>query len=373
MFKNLTIFLVAFFISIFTTTSFSNDIMNVSDKNIASASVDVNNTQIITNQDTYPKEEKLKELTKIDESINSVEKTMEQQLIENGYITSSIETKEPTLTEESVANKLVSEGFNEYNIQTIIGIYETEHSLKQNNYKIIEDFTSVGSIGFSFANFNNAKIKVIVQKDLKSYIYEVPADGSSQFFPLQFGSGIYQITILENSNNAGFKYLEKNILISATIEKENDVFLNPMQYNNWAQNQEFINLIDEITIGMETEEEILGSIYNYVLDNFKYDYTLAENPPRNYVPDISLLINEKKGICYDYSAIFSAALRYKGIPTKLSKGFSTELSTYHAWNEVFINNKWVLIDTTVDAYYKSKDVPFTMAKEESVYETKYFY
>ena len=42
-------------------------------------------------------------------------------------------------------------------------------------------------------------------------------------------------------------------------------------------------------------------------------------------------------------------LRSQGIPTKLVKGYSDNVDGYHAWNEVYINEEWITIDTTLDA------------------------
>ncbi|MBU5438687.1 transglutaminase domain-containing protein [Tissierella sp. MSJ-40] len=49
-------------------------------------------------------------------------------------------------------------------------------------------------------------------------------------------------------------------------------------------------------------------------------------------------------------------LRSQGIPTKLVKGYKNDLKAYHAWNEVLLDNNWVIVDTTYDAALgKNKD------------------
>ena len=65
-------------------------------------------------------------------------------------------------------------------------------------------------------------------------------------------------------------------------------------------------------------------------------------------------------------------LRSLNIPTKLVTGFSDNIKGYHAWNEVLINDNWIIIDTTYDSQLKKcKDLK--MIKSENLYEKVYEY
>ena len=250
--------------------------------------------------------------------------------------------------------------------QSSIGKYNTKHSNEKNEVVIIDDFKSKGSVGFSLSNFDDSKIKILINKDNKYSIYNIIPNGIANFFPLQDGSGEYNISILESKGGKGYKYIEQSTVLTE-IESQNNVFLNPMQYNNWLENDKFTKLIDEITLQAETDSEILQSIYNYMIENFNYDYEKANLVDTNYLPNIDLLLTTSKGICYDYSAILSAALRYKGVPAKLIKGNTTFLEEYHSWNEVLINDEWVTIDTTIDTYYNEYNFIYSMEKNSENY------
>lgn len=252
-------------------------------------------------------------------------------------------------------------------------IAEYQHTSKNNEIIVLDDNLSKGSIGFSLANFSEtSKLKLLIKKDGKQYLYDLAADGQACYFPLQMGNGEYTIGILEKVEGKGYKYLEK-MTVETEIENDLDVYLNPMQYNDWTNNEEFTTLIDTITENAATDEEITNSIYDYMVENFSYDYDKAANIQSGYIPSISLLTNEKNGICYDYSAIFSAALRYKGIPSKLVKGYTTYVGSYHAWNQVYLDDQWVTVDITVDAYYNSYNMSYNFAKETEKYTEKYVY
>lgn len=79
-------------------------------------------------------------------------------------------------------------------------------------------------------------------------------------------------------------------------------------------------------------------------------------------------MKSKSGICYDYASLFAGILRSQGIPAKLVKGYKSDLKEYHAWNEVLIDNKWIVIDTTYDAALKDSKTKVSMIKEKSEYK-----
>ncbi|MFF2634397.1 transglutaminase domain-containing protein, partial [Microbacterium sp. NPDC058021] len=60
-------------------------------------------------------------------------------------------------------------------------------------------------------------------------------------------------------------------------------------------------------------------------------------------------------------------MRSLDIPTKLVMGDSAYVDEYHAWNEVFLNGKWVIIDTTVDSGLKQGNKATIFLKDASKY------
>ena len=70
----------------------------------------------------------------------------------------------------------------------------------------------------------------------------------------------------------------------------------------------------------------------------------------------------KKGICFDYCALFSAMLRAQGIPTKLVIGKVQPEGITHSWSQVYLDGKWKWMDTTMDGK-GHKESDYTMEKE----------
>ena len=85
------------------------------------------------------------------------------------------------------------------------------------------------------------------------------------------------------------------------------------------------------------------------------------------MPNIEQTLKSKSGICYDYAALMAGMLRSLNIPTKLVKGYKNDLNNYHAWNEVLIEDKWVIIDTTYDAAFVKANREVDMIKSLNEY------
>lgn len=184
---------------------------------------------------------------------------------------------------------------------------------------------------------------VMVIKDQTQYTYFLK---DKITIPLQMGDGKYDIYTLKHIYGNSYYYLEKST-INAKI-KENVVFIQSIQQINWDEEMGIIKKTKELVSNAKNDNEKLEIIHNYVVSNMKYDYKKINTLTKDYVPSIEEIAKEGKGICYDYSALFAAMLRSEKIPTKLIMGYQKNSTVYHAWNEVYIEGKWLTVDTTVD-------------------------
>lgn len=208
-----------------------------------------------------------------------------------------------------------------------------------------------GIVSVSYQVPNDAKIKVTISKGNQQYVYSLT---SNNRFPLQLGDGKYTVSILENVTGNKYKILEnKDVILKASSKEE--VYLQPIQIIYWNEDMKAITKAHELTKNLKQDKDKVAAIYNYIINNISYDYKKASNLPNEYIPSIDKTLEEKQGICYDYSALFAAMLRSEGIPTKLLMGSKNDIEQYHAWNEVYLQEtgKWVTIDTTYDSI-KSK-------------------
>lgn len=111
----------------------------------------------------------------------------------------------------------------------------------------------------------------------------------------------------------------------------------------------------------------------HISNNIKYDKKKAYLVKYGYVPSIDSTIESKSGICHDYAVLTAAMLRSVDIPTKLIMGYKSDILAYHAWNEVYINGEWEIIDTTYDSAYAEKAVEINMIKNAKDYKLEKIY
>lgn len=221
-----------------------------------------------------------------------------------------------------------------------------------------------GIVNIKYDTSDVTKIKIVVKEGTDQYIYNI--HDNDEDFPLQLGNGTYTVGIYKQTS--GNKY-QKVTAVSKTITVNEDaVFLASVQNMNWNDEMKAIALAVELTDGLSSDREKFDAIYNYIIKSIVYDYKKASTVSSRYLPVIDTTLDEKKGICYDYSSLLASMLRSQGIKAKLIEGESTYTSVYHAWNEIYIGNGWIIIDTTVDAQLATRNMKYTIEKTETTHK-----
>jgi hypothetical protein len=238
--------------------------------------------------------------------------------------------------------------------------------------KIDDTASKSGVVKISYKSGNNNKLKVFVVKGSSKYSYDLKNDGTVEAYPLQLGDGEYEISVLENISGNKYRYV-KTQKITVKLLNPDIVYQNSVQNINWDSNSKAIKKDLELIGKEKSFDKKLSIIYNFVIKQFTYDYEKLKTLKSGYLPDIDKTLAEKKGICYDYSSLFAAMKRSEGVPVKLVKGYTVNAEGYHAWNEIKINGKWVIVDTTYDSSVWKSKVKYTMAKNPKDYRKVYEY
>ncbi len=146
-------------------------------------------------------------------------------------------------------------------------------------------------------------------------------------------------------------------------------------------------LSKEIASDFKSDSNKIRAFYIYVVKNIKYDITLSnrvwhpksiEDMDRITLLEVNNCIKNKKGICWDYSALFQKLCFYQGIEVEHIGGtkrtieiMSENRTVNHGWNSLTINGKRKFIDCTFvppDEYIKSEyDKYYLVAPEEFIY------
>ncbi|OBZ15453.1 MULTISPECIES: transglutaminase-like domain-containing protein [Bacillales] len=223
-----------------------------------------------------------------------------------------------------------------------------------------------GVVSIQYAVNAKVKTKLMIVKGQTNYTYNLTSGKTAESFPLQLGNGEYTISLLENTTGNKYKLINKET-VTLSLKDSNSVYLNSIQNIDWTSSSSAVAKAKELTKNKKTDAEKVKAVYDYIITNINYDNQLAANLSVDYLPNIDRTLKSKKDICYGYASLFAGMLRSLDIPTKLVMGQSTYVDVYHAWNEVYMGGKWVLIDTTVDAGLNKGNKKFELIKDAAKY------
>ena len=209
------------------------------------------------------------------------------------------------------------------------------------------------------ATSSNNAYKVRVTKDGATLMYDINSRGEFDVFPLQLGSGNYSFELFRNVSGNKFA-AEGALKISAQLDVEYAAFLVTNQYVNYTEESPGVLLSDELLSDLETDEEKLQAVREYVVSNFTYDNDKARTVAAGTMPDMEYLLENKKGICQDIAELVACMLRVQGIPTQLVIGYANQY--YHAWNMVLLNDQWQLVDLTAELNAAYSGVKYTVER-----------
>ena len=245
------------------------------------------------------------------------------------------------------------------------------------------DITSVdmGVIKVTYSG-ECGKVKVRITKNEAVYDYDLDPGGT--VFPLQSGSGTYNIKVLENVSGKTYAVaLDEDF--SADIKSEFSPYLVPSQYINYSQSDDCVYKAAELCAGKSGTVEKAAAMFGYITSNVKYDKELAASVKSGYVPNPDKTLESGKGICFDYASLFASMCRSQNIPAKLVMGY-VRGNVYHSWNEIYTEESgwvtvdiflkgsgWELLDPTFYASASDKSAVAEYIGDGSDYSAIYYY
>ncbi|MBR0368408.1 MAG: transglutaminase domain-containing protein [Clostridia bacterium] len=185
-------------------------------------------------------------------------------------------------------------------------------------------------------------MKVTVSQGQWQLIYDLNSDAQYEVFPLQQGSGQYEIALFENVKGKKFSS-EGKLVIDAQMSDEEAPFLVPNQYVSYELWTSAVQKSDEICAGM-APDQAFQAVSDFMASEFAYDFVRAKTISSGEKPDIDYCYDNRMGICQDLAAVTACMLRVQGVPARLVIGYADKY--YHAWNTVVVNGEEVFFDPT---------------------------
>ena len=156
--------------------------------------------------------------------------------------------------------------------------------------------------------------------------------------------------IINDSMKIEVKEASRNIAGIDTVVYYNGVTLE----EGVRSNDTIDNFARKLVSKAKNDDEKAKILYEWIGRNIEYDDEKAKRILNNDFKVKSgaiVAFNERKGICFDYSCLYIAMCRAVGLDVRLitGEGFNGISWVSHAWNQVYVNNQWINVDTT---FYK---------------------
>jgi len=300
-----------------------------------------------------------------------------EQPDEDGYV-SAVEMETVIIEDEAVAL-----AGSPVALPDILTAQATGVKVKKNGKATIDySNTTDGYVMVQYTAQTANRLKVQVKGPTTTYTYNL-TPGSWEIFPLSDGSGDYQIAVYKNVS--GTKYaVELSTVLTVALKDEFAPFLRPNQYVDYNAASQAVAKARELTAGMADPLEKVEAVYHFVVTTLTYDREKAASVKSGYLPVLDQVLQEKKGICFDYAALMAGMLRSQGVPCKLVVGYAG--TAYHAWISVwteesgwvegaifFDGSVWKRMDPTFASSGKQSAAIMQYIGDGANYSQKYLY
>lgn len=125
-----------------------------------------------------------------------------------------------------------------------------------------------------------------------------------------------------------------------------------------SENEQIRQIADTLFTGEENMAELIKKALSFTHSYLSFDESLALQIDAGTCRtlDVETILSVRKGTCSEYSNLFIALMRYKGIPTRFCVGYiyGPEYKSVgtHAWPECYIDGVgWCAVDPTANSLW----------------------
>ena len=199
--------------------------------------------------------------------------------------------------------------------------------------------------GYFLASINKQskrRMKLRVVKGKETLTYDLNGNAEFEVFPLQLGSGKYEISLYENVSGKKYSQAGK-VTLNVKLSSEDAAFFYPNQYVNYTVMSAAVAKAEELCAG-KSDQEAYKAVCDFMQSSFVYDFVKALTIKAGMLPDIDGAYTKRMGVCQDLSAIMCCMLRTQGIPARLMIGYADK--NYHAWTMTMVDGSDLFFDPT---------------------------
>ena len=184
----------------------------------------------------------------------------------------------------------------------------------------------------------------------------------------QFESWAYNYVKLVRDGNGGWVIEQSPVFEhnKAMYEKDKSI-KEALKYTASIQSNSdsIISIAEQLTADKTTDYEKVLALHDWICSYMYYDVDslASDEAPPYYATDI---VKSRKAVCLGFATLMASLCRSIDIPCNVVSGYAlgvgndtawTDISIAtdeqnHAWNEVYVDGRWMIVDTTWDCANK---------------------
>ncbi len=221
--------------------------------------------------------------------------------------------------------------------------------LPADNRPMLKAYLGTAHLGYVYlAAKGETPLLMDLSQGEKHHLLLLPNDGEWQPVLLSLGAGEYGLKVYEAGlNDAPVRLLYETSFTAVSVPGDTVLALYSSLHTNMQANFVTVALAKSLCRNAETDLQKVTLLWDWLMAHASYDKALAKTIQFSEIPDSDAFIRGEKGICCDYAAFLAVGLRAVNVPCKHVYGKNLRTGNSHAWNEVYLDGKWVIIDATM--------------------------
>lgn len=197
----------------------------------------------------------------------------------------------------------------------------------------------------------------------------------------QFESWVYNYVTVSKTPDGGWEMEESPVFENNKSMYEKDKSTKDALKSTasiQSDSSSIISIATQLTEGIENDYDKVLALHDWICSYMYYDTDSlsSQETPSYYAAEI---VQTRKAVCLGFATLMAALCRSIDIPCNVVSGYALGVGTdtewtdetvnteyqNHAWNEVYVDGRWVIVDTTWDCTNKIENGEMIKGSEVS--------
>lgn len=236
--------------------------------------------------------------------------------------------------------------------------------------------TTVGKDNMAYVNGMTYSTSGLAAGNYYLQIYRAPQQYTT-YWSMYYGTSGIKVKLTDDSVEVVMSPVYQNNISKSKKAKSSAMALEyylGTEPGVTPENATIRNLAASITKGCKSDYDKVLKIHDWVCNNIYYDWDSYLDGSISWEACTpTVVLKNKRSVCSGYANLTASLLRAVGIPTKVVGGYALGVSTSggwteatiqtntsnHAWNEAYVDGRWLILDTTWDSNNKYENGKFS--------------